>query len=905
MKRAMNPLHQPAQIWVHAPASLHRIINSLPDQPAYRQALVTKFAAAKKNGVDGIIVPISWRTVAPFHPDNVEQAQRWQGYLSLFSLIRQAQLKLIPEFNIGASGVSEAGTPHLLPDWFWGKLGHEQPADWPQDSLKYVDQLGNDTISAPSLWARELYTPYVSQWLKAFFHHAAEFQSCIPQILLGAGPDGEVRFPILDALIEPADQHQLGVFSGIAVDSFEQAMLSQYGEKAAWYRAWEVEDDALTANDLLGQIQQQINTLLADNTRSSKPISDFYRWYQSQLITFSAETLSSLSQTLPEQWSCGFGLRVPVSLNASNDHADQHALALAGVALDHETALFSRLFDALSKIELNSDANSLCVLLSGVESTQPHYQMSDWVGRAGELGIQLYVENRQANALDDHLAWDKLMQRSLQQTGVAGWALRDLDSVLDTEQAGAARLRQLGRMKHGMGKVGQQLGRKSFRVMGPLHLKVGNQLMMLQEENWIEFEREIRQLRKIGVSAISTDLWWGLIEGRQPGLFDWTYYDRMVEVLAANEMHWVPILSFHQAGGNVNDDFMQTIPLWLWGKLIENHDELESVRDLQYVSETGDTSMEYVSLWADEYVVPYYRQFMQAFRDHYQDRADLIDEINVSLGPAGELRYPSYNAHDWGEYPNRGTLQCFSRLAEQRWKSHLKQKFKTVKALNYAFNGQHKSFDSVAIPDPHPLFEQKNYLYSSWAREFLTWYQGELIQHGRGILECANDVFSEGAMANVPLGVKVPGIHWEISDPAMPRVAEITAGLVAPHPELGPHNRGEYVKLLGQLVPSHLREKVILHFTCLEMINKDYEGYSRAEDLVNWVADAAAELGISLMGENALAGELYGKQGWQQIARALDRQPGFGGITLLRMQNLFDDHPTPMKELTRLINKAQ
>jgi hypothetical protein len=33
-------------------------------------------------------------------------------------------------------------------------------------------------------------------------------------------------------------------------------------------------------------------------------------------------------------------------------------------------------------------------------------------------------------------------------------------------------------------------------------------------------------------------------------------------------------------------------------------------------------------------------------------------EINVPAGPSGELRYPSYNAHDQGSgYPTRGALQ--------------------------------------------------------------------------------------------------------------------------------------------------------------------------------------------------------------------------------------------------------
>ncbi|GAA5218584.1 family 14 glycosylhydrolase [Corallincola platygyrae] len=906
----MAQSHSPARIWVHAPASLHRIINGLPNQTSHRQALASQLTTAKKQGVDGIIVPISWRTIAPFHPANVEDKARWQGYLTLFKLIKKAGLEIVPEFNFGATGVLEAGTPHLLPDWFWGRFSGDAASTWPQDSLKYVDAYGNDSVSAPSLWATDLFYPYIQQWLTAFFKFADKYVDSIPQLLFGAGPNGELRYPLIDAVIDRKVCYQLGVFGTLAEQAFGEGITKKYGSTEAWQNAWQ--QGELTHREALELAQRQLDDYFSEETEDLPaneelplPLADFYDWYQSQLVDFSAELLSRLNDTCPSHWQCQLGLRLPLALNQQHKQDHKQQMAFTGLSLHRDNSIHLPLFERLEQHLSPEVKQRLSLWLSGIEQTLEHQEIQSWLGRANELGLSLFVENRHPDALDDHLVWDKLMQKTLQHAGLAGWVLRDLDSALDTEQAGAARLRQLGRVKHGQGQIGQSLSRKIFRVMGPLHLKVANQKMMLEEENWTEFEQEIRQLRKVGVSAVSTDLWWGLIEGRQPGRFDWSYYDKVVEILAANEMHWVPILSFHQAGGNVNDDFMQTIPLWLWGKLIEKHDELESVRDLQYVSETGDASMEYVSLWADEFVLPFYRQFMEAFRDHYQHRAHMIDEINVSMGPAGELRYPSYNAHDWGDYPNRGTLQCFSRLAKKRWVEHLKSKFRSVKALNYAFSSNHKSFETAGMPDPDELFANKQYLYSSWGREFLTWYQEELIAHGNRILACSAEVFSGGGMEKVTLGVKVPGIHWEISDPAMPRAAEITAGLVAPHPELGPRNRGEYVKLIGELIPSELRERVALHFTCLEMVNKDYEGYSRAEDLVNWVADAAAELGVELMGENALGGELYGKQGWQQIARALNRQPGFGGITLLRMQNLFDDHPTPMKELVKLINQAQ
>jgi hypothetical protein len=162
-----------------------------------------------------------------------------------------------------------------------------------------------------------------------------------------------------------------------------------------------------------------------------------------------------------------------------------------------------------------------------------------------------------------------------------GWVIRDLD-VLLSPGVGEARLRQLTRLRHGQGQVAR-LGHKAFRVMGTLHLKVANQRQLLSEAEWRKFAEEVRTLRRMGVTAISTDLWWGLIEGRQAGQFDWSYYDRVLALLAQHDMQWVPILSFHQAGGNVNDDFMQTIPLWLWGKLLESHPELGSVRGLHKI----------------------------------------------------------------------------------------------------------------------------------------------------------------------------------------------------------------------------------------------------------------------------------------------------------------------------------
>ncbi|MCM2678530.1 family 14 glycosylhydrolase [Echinimonas agarilytica] len=896
----------PLKVWLYAPVDLHRHIHGLTEDRVRKEALSKKFSNARKQGVDALILPISWRVVAPFHPENALQQESWDGYRCLFELMREAGLGIIPEFSFSASGLSNARQINLMPDWFWGKIQSEASDVWPLDSLKYVDSTGRDSHAAPSMWARSLFFPYIEQFISGFVAHFSDFKRNIPHIQIGVGPEGELRYPLIR---RHGKVTQLPVFSDLSIGCLERDMIALHGDKQHWYQAWDVAPEAKT-QEILDSLRPQFIALYGYSSASepmqiTRALEGFFAWYQGQLLDYGQACVALVEQQFSSDWTHSIGLRIPVTFGARAEDPNQLAqAAFAGIQLDMQPDHPFDFFDALIDRLRQSTQRNLCISITGLEQAKHSRRVTRWLEQAQQQNVAIVAENRNLAALADHPTWDSLIQRVLSQPGLAGWALKDLDSALDKQSAGPFRLRQLAHLKHG-GSIEQQSGRKTFRVMGPLHLKVANQKLMLEEENWSEFEEQVQQLRRVGVTAISTDLWWGMIEGRQPKSFDWTYYDRMLEILAANDMQWVPILSFHQAGGNVNDDFMQTIPLWLWGKMLVANDPLESVRDLQYVSESGDSSMEYVSHWADSYVMPYYRRFMQAFCEHYAAHVDLIDEINISLGPAGELRYPSYNAHDWGNYPNRGTLQCYSRLAQQDWKNYIEQKYATVDALNFAFGMQLSSFDDIEMPDADQLFTNKNYLYSAWGREFLYWYQQGLVKHGRNVLECANDVFTEGGMGTVMLGVKVPGIHWEVSDPETPRVAEITAGLIAPHAHMGPHDSGEYASLLEDLIPKKLRDKVALHFTCLEMVNKDYEGYSRAEDLVNWMADAASEVGVTLMGENALAGELYQKQGWRQIRRALERKPGFGGITLLRLQNLFDDHPVPLQELTKLINREQ
>ena len=900
----MSEQKLPLQVWVHLTSGVTRNILQLPATPEQQMAVRKQLKQARLAGVDAIIVPVCWRLIAPFSPEQAESASAWHPYQQLFTLIREEGLKIVADFSFVARGLNDIRYMNLLPDWLWGRLQSELPADMPIDSLKYLDQHGRDSITALSLWAGKVTQPYFVQLMRGVAHHMQDFVGALCHVQLGVGPEGEWRYPFLGHYAEGDAAIYLPCYSSLALEHLRQHMLARYGDLSSWEFAWN--QPGLATLSLLKKAVEEVARKL-QHGQQDQSTSDFCHWYHASLVEYGRNMLLVADEVFAQQWQgVSLGLRLPGALPQLDKQQPRLAEVIAGVVSDPQCDRLTDMTATLTSLIPSSVKSRLRLMLTGVgirHGEADPYLLGQWAEAAARLSIRLVAENRQTLALDDHPQWDHLIRAVLEKPAFTGWAIRDLD-VLLSAGVGESRLRQLTRLRHGQGQV-SSLVSKSFRVMGPLHLKVANQRHLLSEAEWHSFSEEVRTLRRMGVSAISTDLWWGLIEGRQAGTFDWSYYDRLVELLASHDMHWVPILSFHQAGGNVNDDFMQTIPLWLWGKLLELHPELDSVRDLQYVSETGDASMEYVSLWADEYVMPYYHSFIAAFRDHFAPWAHLIDEVNLSLGPAGELRYPSYNAHDWGNYPNRGTLQCYSPLAERDWQRHIREKYQSIDTLNYAFGTRHGSFDEIAMPVADHLFDNKEYVYSAWAREFLGWYHASLVSHGRRIVEMALALFDGATWSSIPLGIKIPGIHWEISDPHSPRVAEITAGLIRPHPTLGSHNQREYVQLLDALIPQGHRSRIALHFTCLEMINKDYEGYSRASDLVGWFADAAHELGIGLMGENALAGELYGEQGWKQMASALKRSPGYGGLTLLRMQNFFDENRTPRERLQWLINQFQ
>ncbi|MEO1437725.1 MAG: family 14 glycosylhydrolase, partial [Bacteroidota bacterium] len=283
--------------------------------------------------------------------------------------------------------------------------------------------------------------------------------------------------------------------------------------------------------------------------------------------------------------------------------------------------------------------------------------------------------------------------------------------------------------------------------------------------------------------------------------------------------------------------------------------------------------------------------------------------INVSLGPSGELRYPAYNAHDSGDFPNRGRLQCYSTLAIQHFRQYVRSLYFNLDGINKAWSTNLTNLNQVTPPsNPDDFFNSGAYYNTTYGRDFIRWYHGSLVKHGHRMMDLAFQVFKDNGFEAPQIGVKIPGIHWQISNPKSPRTAEITAGLINTDEDLFAKAGSVYLRALDQLIPKGKRDRVTLHFTCLEMDEPEDQRvrlpYSTPQRLVGQVGKAALALGIQLKGENALGFLLQNKSSWKNMRQALTKYP-FQGITFLRIGEVAHDGSIGNRELKKLIQKCR
>ncbi|KAL1059759.1 hypothetical protein V6Z11_1Z009900 [Gossypium hirsutum] len=391
-------------------------------------------------------------------------------------------------------------------------------------------------------------------------------------------------------------------------------------------------------------------------------------------------------------------------------------------------------------------------------------------------------------------------------------------------------------------------------------------------------KQQLLKLKTAGIDGVMSDVWWGIVESKGPKQYDWSAYRSLVELIKECGLKMQAIMSFHQCGGNVGDEVTIPIPQWVL-------DIGEANPDIFYTDREGDRNKEYLTLGVDHLplfhgrtAVQVYGDYMKSFKETMADLiGEVIIDIEVGLGAAGELRYPSYPQSLGWVFPGIGEFQCYDK--------YLKAAFK--EAATKAGHPEWELPDNAGTyndtPDSTEFFGSNGTYLTDKGKFFLTWYSNKLITQGDDILDEANKAFLG---CKLKLAAKISGMHWWYNSPS--HAAELTAGYY------NLYDRDGY-RPIARMLSRH--DTAILNFTCLEMRDSEQDAAAKSapQELVQQVFSGAWREHIEVAGENALS--RYDSYAYNQIL--LNARPNgitnkgvpkMHGFTYLRSSDdLFED----------------
>ncbi|CAN4127176.1 unnamed protein product [Withania somnifera] len=283
--------------------------------------------------------------------------------------------------------------------------------------------------------------------------------------------------------------------------------------------------------------------------------------------------------------------------------------------------------------------------------------------------------------------------------------------------------------------------------------------------------QSFRALAAAGVEGVVMEVWWGLVERELPRVYNWQGYLEIVVLAKRCGLKVRAVMAFHQCGTGPDDPYWVPLPLWV-------REEIDKDPDLAYSDRFGRRNMEYISLGCDVLPVLHgrspiqaYTEFMRSFRDTFVPfLGGVITGIQVGMGPAGELRYPSCSlqklARTWRSR-ELGEFQCYDKYML----ASLNACAGEIGKREWANGGPIGASNLMQDPESTEFFKSDGSWNTPYGEFFLAWYSGMLLLHAERICREAETIF-RGLEVN--LSGKVAGIHWHYGTRSHP--SELTAG---------------------------------------------------------------------------------------------------------------------------------
>ena len=207
--------------------------------------------------------------------------------------------------------------------------------------------------------------------------------------------------------------------------------------------------------------------------------------------------------------------------------------------------------------------------------------------------------------------------------------------------------------------------------------------------------------KMLGFNCVESYVLWQTVEDAGEGQWDWSRWDRQVEVLKQAGLKWAPLIVCGPA---------YSLPKWF----------RESDRSVPYICLEHGGKSKIQSLWDPNFRF-WVERFIKAFADRYRDSGMLqLVRLGVS-GIYGETLYPSgpsdgWTFHNTGLFHNHAGWWAGDPLAVKSFREHMRLRYGEIGALNRAWGAAYGTFEEVTTRLPSQAPSRRARL------DFVNWY---------------------------------------------------------------------------------------------------------------------------------------------------------------------------------------